>query len=238
MSKFILGRKGRMTQMFTPEGVCIPVTLIEAGPCHVAAVRTAEHDGYNAVQFGFVEAREKVLSKAEVGHCKKAGVPVVRHLREQRLDAAPTLAVGAVVKADLFKVGDLVDVVGWSKGRGFAGCIKRHGFNRQPAAHGGMATRRRGSSGSNTYPGRVFKGKRMAGRMGQERNTIKNVEVVAIDVENNVIAVRGGVPGYPTSLVMVRSAEAGYIARADRRKALALAAAKAAEAAEKGAKKK
>jgi large subunit ribosomal protein L3 len=217
MPKFILGRKGPMTQMFTPEGVCVPVTLVEAGPCLVTAVRTSERDGYNAVQFAFEPAREKVLTKAEVGHCKKAGVGAMRHLREHRSETAPTLEVGAEVKCDTFAVGDLIDVVGVSKGRGFAGPIKRYGFKRQPAAHGGMATRRRGSSGSNTYPGRVFKGKRMAGHYGVERVTVKNLIVVAIDVESNVIAVRGAVPGHRGALVQVRSADASYVARHNRK---------------------
>lgn len=213
MSKFIIGRKGRMTQIFTPEGVCVPVTLVEAGPCFVTAVRTAERDGYNAVQMGFMPARAKVLSQAEVGHCKKAGLEPLRHLREWRTEETPTLEAGAAIKCDTFVVGDYVDVIGLSKGRGFAGPIKRYRFNRQPSAHGGMATRRRGSSGSNTYPGRVFKGKRMAGHYGVERKTIKNLQVVAIDTENNLIAVRGAVPGHTNTILIVRSAEQSYIAR-------------------------
>lgn len=218
MSKFIIGKKGGMTQMFTPEGVCIPVTLLEAGPCRVTAVKTAERDGYNAIQFGFEKTREKVVSKPEIGHCKKSGGDVLRHLRECRTEEAPKVEVGAEVKCDTFAVGDYVDVVGYSKGRGFAGPIKRYGFNRQPSAHGGMATRRRGSSGSNTYPGRVFKGKRMAGHMGVERKTIKNLQVVAVDAANNILAVRGAVPGHRGTLLIIRGADASYVTRYTRNK--------------------
>ena len=209
MTQFILGKKGRMTQVFTEAGVCIPVTILEAGPCKVTQVKTAESDGYNALQLGFEPMREKVSSKPEVGHCKKAGVEPQRFLREVRLDAAPEAELGAEVDCGVFSAGDLIDVTGNTKGRGHAGAIKRHGFARRPQTHGHMRTRRPGSIGMHSDPSRVFKGKKMAGRYGNERHTVKNLEVVQVDGERNLILVRGAVPGPRGGLLMIRTAKTG-----------------------------
>ena len=195
MSKFLLGRKGRMTQIFTEDGVCIPVTIIEAGPCWVTGVRTADRDGYDAVQIGFEEAKPHRLSKCEVGHLAKAGAPTLRHLRENRLDAACDVEVGAQLGSDVFAVGDYVDIAGTTKGRGFGGVMKRHGFGGGRMTHGGMARRRPGAIGACAYPGRVWKGKRMAGHFGAERQTTKGLQVVHVDAEAGIIMVRGAVPG-------------------------------------------
>ncbi len=203
MTKFILGRKGRMTQMFTEEGIVIPITLVEVGPCYVTKLLTESEDGYNAMQIGFEETREKVLSKAEVGHCKKAGVAPQRHLREIRLDAAPDMELGAEIKADVFAVGDKVDVVGSSKGRGFAGVMKRYNFKGGRMTHGGMARRRPGSIGMSAYPGKVFKGKKMSGHYGTERITTRNLQVVGVDVERGLLMVKGAVPGHRGGLVQI-----------------------------------
>ena len=213
MSKFILGRKGRMTQMFTEDGACIPVTLVEAGPCWVTKVLTDKSDGYDAVQIGFGEAREKVLSKPEIGHCKKAGVAPMRHLNELRLSAPSDLEVGAELKADVFETGDLIDVVGLSKGRGFAGVMKRHGFAGGRMTHGGMARRRPGSIGMSAYPGKVFKGKRMSGHFGSERVTTKNLTVVGVDLERNILVIKGAVPGHRGAIVRIQRSKTGYKAQ-------------------------
>ncbi len=210
MSKFILGRKGPMTQMFTEDGVCIPVTLIEAGPCWVTALKTKEADGYDAVQLGFEVVREKVVSKPCLGHLAKAGVQPLRFLREMRL-AGPSdgYEVGGEVKADSFEAGDMVDIVGTSKGRGFAGVMKRYNFAGGRMTHGGMARRRPGAIGQCAYPGKVFKGKRMAGHYGNARHTTKNLEIVGVDVERNVLMVRGAVPGTRGGFVYIRQAKSG-----------------------------
>lgn len=210
MSKMLLGRKGRMTQIFTEDGVCVPVTLLEAGPCRVTKVCTPESDGYHAVQIGYDEAREKVLTKPEIGHAKKSGETALRHLGELRLDGPAEHEVGAELKADVFEAGDLVDVIGTSKGRGTAGVMKRWDFGGGRMTHGGMARRRPGSIGMSAYPGKVFKGKRMAGHYGSARITVKNLEVVAVDAENNLIAVRGAVPGHRGGVVRIRRAKTGY----------------------------
>lgn len=210
MSKFILGRKGPMTQMFTDDGVCIPITLIEAGPCWVTALMTEKTDGYNAVQLGFEVVREKVVSKPCLGHLSKSGVQPLRFLREMRLDAPnDDYEVGGEVKADAFESGDMVDIVGTTKGRGFAGVMKRHNFKGGRMTHGGMARRRPGAIGMCAYPGKVFKGKRMAGHYGNARHTTKNLEIVGVDVERNVLMVRGAVPGSRGGFVYIRQAKSG-----------------------------
>lgn len=212
MSKFILGRKGRMTQMFTEDGACIPVTLIQAGPCRVTALKTEKTDGYEAVQIGFETIREKVSTKPCVGHLKKAGLEPMRFLREMRLDdGASDYEVGGEVKVDTFESGDLVDVVGTTKGRGFAGVMKRYNFAGGRMTHGGMARRRPGAIGQCAYPGKVFKGKRMAGHYGSERQTTKNLEVVGVDAERNILIVRGAVPGAPGGFVTIRRAKTGRV---------------------------
>jgi len=209
MAHFILGRKGRMTQVFTEEGDCVPVTIIEAGPCTVTQVKTEACDGYNAVQLAFEPVREKVVTKPVAGHLKKAGVGPHRFLREHRIDGAPTEEVGTTVTCANFEPGSLVDVVGTVKGRGTAGAIKRHGFARRPQSHGHMRTRRPGSIGMHSDPGRVFKGKRMAGHYGFNRHTVKNLEVVGVDSENNLLLVKGAVPGPRGGFIMIQVARTG-----------------------------
>lgn len=209
MTQFILGRKGRMTQMFTPEGECIPVTILEAGPCRVTQIKSVDTDGYHALQLAYEPAREKVLSKPEVGHLKKAGVEPHRFLREIRLENAPSAELGAEVTCAQFEKGAIVDVVGTMKGRGFAGTIKRHGFSQRPRSHGHMKTRRPGSIGMHSDPARVFKGKKMCGHYGDSRKTVKNLEVVAVDVERNLLVIKGAVPGPSGGFLMIRTAKTG-----------------------------
>ena len=209
MGHFILGRKGRMTQVFTEEGVCIPVTILEAGPCMGTLFKTADSDGYNAVQLAYEPVREKVLTKPVIGHLKKAGVGPHRFLREHRMDGAPEAEVGSEITCSVFEKGALVDVVGTVKGRGTAGVIKRYGFARRPQTHGHMQTRRPGSIGMHSDPSRVFKGKRMAGHYGANRHTVKNLEVVGIDAERNLLLVRGPVPGPRGGFIMIQTAKNG-----------------------------
>ncbi len=205
--KFMLGRKGRMTQIFTEEGECVPVTILEVGPCWVTGVRSAERDGYDAVQIGFDQVREKVLSKPELGHLKAKELPPLRVLKECRLDSPADLEVGAQLGVDVFQVGERVDVTGVSKGRGFAGAMKRYNFGGGPMTHGGMCRRFPGAIGQHTYPGRVFKGKRMPGHFGTDRIKVKNLEVMHIDTERNLLLVRGAVPGHRGALVEVSYAK-------------------------------
>ena len=209
MPHFILGRKGRMTQVFKEDGTCVPVTILEAGPCTVTQVKTEQVDGYNALQLAYEPVREKVMTKPVVGHYKKAGVPVHRFLREARLEAEPTSEVGNVLTCDSFEAGALVDVVGTMKGRGHAGAMKRYNFAGRPQTHGHMCGRRVGSIGMHSQPGRVFKGKKMAGHHGASRVTVKNLEVVQVDKENNLLLVKGGVPGPRGGFVMIRTAKTG-----------------------------
>ncbi len=205
--KNILGKKVGMTQIFDEDGQVIPVTLIEAGPCYVVQKKTSEKDGYNAVQLGFDEAKEKKLNQPEWGHLKKVDVPPLRYLREFRVSDHEDLEVGQVIKADIFEVGDLVDVAGTSKGKGFAGVVKRHGFAGGVKTHGQSDRHRApGSIGAGTTPSRVFKGSRMAGRMGGDRVTISNLEVMIVDPERNLLAVKGSIPGAKNGLVLVKEA--------------------------------
>ena len=195
MVKAIIGSKAGMTQIFDDNGKVVPVTVIEAGPCVVVQKKTTEKDGYDAVQLGFGDIKEKKLTKPELWHLKKAEVPAKKHLKEFRLDDASSLNVGDELKADVFAPGERVDVTGTSKGKGFAGVIKRHGAGRTPTSHGGGPVHRHaGSMGSGTDPSRIFKGKIGAGQMGAEQVTVQNLEVVKIDTELNIIAVRGAVP--------------------------------------------
>ena len=204
--KGLIGKKVGMTQLISDNGVVIPVTLIEAGPCFVTQVRTPERDGYSAVQLGFGEARPKSLSSAEKGHLKSNNIPPLRHLREFRVEQAD-VNPGDKITADVFAVGEYVDIVGISKGKGFQGGIKRHHFSRQPTTHGASdRTRAPGSSGQATSPGRVHKGKRMPGHMGSDRVTAQNIRVVLVDAERNLLGVQGSVPGGKGSVVMVRPA--------------------------------
>lgn len=198
-----------MTQLFAEDGTLTGVTVVEAGPCVVTQVRTRDHDGYDALQLGFEDVRDKLVKKPQRGHFKKAGTAPKRFLREERLEGPAALQVGDLVKAEAFSVGDLVDVVGTTKGRGFAGTIRRHGFNRGPETHGCMNVRQPGSIGASAYPSRVFRGKRMGGHMGHERHTTKNLQVLAVDVERNLLFIKGSVPGPTNGFVQVRTARTG-----------------------------
>lgn len=206
----IIGRKMGMTQVFAEDGTVTPVTVIKAGPCVVVQTKTvAGKDGYNAVQLGFVEDKPiklKNVSKPMRGHFEKTGggVPPTRILKELRLTDAPDVNIGDQVKADVFADGDKIDVIGTSKGRGFAGTIKRHHFRRGPESHGSMNVRKPGSIGQSAYPSRVLKGTHSSGHMGNERVTVQGLSVVRVDVENNIIMIRGAVPGATGSLVIVK----------------------------------
>jgi large subunit ribosomal protein L3 len=203
----ILGKKVGMTQLFDESGVVVPVTIIEAGPCYVTQVKTEDTDGYNAVQIGYDEVPERKLTKGQRGHLSKAGAPTVRRLRELRYASTPDLSLGDVIKADVFSDSDFVDVVGISKGKGFAGAVKRHGFAGGPKTHGQSDRHRAtGSRGAGTTPGHTFPGTKAPGQMGNHRVTIQNLKVALVDAERNLLAVRGSVPGPRGSLVFVREA--------------------------------
>ena len=205
MKKAILTTKVGMTQIFNEDGVLTPVTVLQAGPCVVTQVKTVENDGYSAVQVGFGEIREKLLNKPQKGHFAKAGVEPKRYVREFRLEDAESYTVGQEIKADVFVAGDKIDATAKSKGKGFQGAIKRHGQSRGPMAHGSKYHRHAGSNGSATTPGRVFKGKHMPGHMGAVRVTVQNLEVVRVDAEQNLLLVKGAVPGPKKSLVMIKA---------------------------------
>jgi large subunit ribosomal protein L3 len=206
----IIGRKVGMTQIFAEDGTVTPVTVIKAGPCVVVQTKSAAgRDGYNAVQLGLVEekpVRLKNVSKPLRGHFEKTGggVPPTRILKEIRLGAEPEATIGDQVKADIFADGDKIEVVGRSKGRGFAGTVKRHNFSRGPESHGSMNVRKPGSIGQSAYPSRVIKGTRSSGHMGDDRVTVKGLTVAKVDAENNLLMVRGAVPGANGSVVVVR----------------------------------
>ena len=204
MKKAILATKVGMTQIFNENGALVPVTVLQAGPCVVTQVKTEENDGYKAVQVGFVDKREKLVSKPVKGHFDKAGVSYKRYVREFRLENAQEYSVKDEIKADIFAAGDKIDATAISKGKGFQGAIKRHGQHRGPMAHGSKFHRHQGSNGSATAPGRVFKGKGMPGQMGRKQITVQNLEVVKIDAENNLILVKGAVPGPKKCLVTVK----------------------------------
>jgi len=206
MLKGLIGKKIGMTQIFNESGVAYPVTLIEAGPCYVTQIRRLESEGYSAVQLGFGEVHPKHLSGGELGHLKGANLPPLRFLREFSTKT-PDVAIGDVVKADVFSVGEHVDVIGTSKGKGFAGAVKRYHFRGGPKTHGQSDRWRSGGSiGAGTTPGRVFKGTRMAGRMGNDRVTVQNLKIALVDPEKNLIAVRGAVPGARNGLVVIQTA--------------------------------
>ena len=204
MKKAILTTKVGMTQVFGENGVLIPVTVLQAGPLYVTQVKTVENDGYAAVQVGFGDIRDSLVNKPRKGHFAKAGVANKRFLKEFRFENSADYQVGQVIKADIFAEGDRVDATAKSKGKGFQGAIKRHGLSRGPMAHGSKYHRHAGSNGANTSPGRVFKGKRMPGQMGNVRVTVQNLEVVRVDAEKNLILVKGAVPGPKKSLVMLK----------------------------------
>ena len=206
MKKAIIGKKVGMTQIFTEDGKVIPVTVIEAGPCPVIQKKVADKDGYDAVQLGFEDTIEKKLSKPEAGHLKKAGTDLKKILREFKLDDAASMNVGDVVKASTFEVGDYVDISGVTKGKGYAGVVKRWGQGVQQHTHGvGPVHRSVGSMGANTDPSRVMPGKKMPGHLGCEAVTIQNLEVVKVDETLNMIAVRGAIPGPKGGIVSIKS---------------------------------
>ena len=220
MKKAILATKVGMTQIFNEDGVLTPVTVLQAGPCVVTQVKTVENDGYEAVQVGFIEKKDKVISrdksdrkeimrrhgvtKAEKGHFDKAGVSGKRFVQEFKFENASEYELAQEIKADIFEIGDKVDVSATSKGKGFQGAIKRHGFHRGPMSHGSKHHRHQGSSGSAADPGKVVKGKKMPGQMGNKRITVQNLEVVRVDAENNLLLVKGAVPGPKKCLVTVK----------------------------------
>ncbi|MCI8464799.1 MAG: 50S ribosomal protein L3 [Lachnospiraceae bacterium] len=204
MKKAILATKVGMTQVFTEDGALIPVTVLKAGPCVVTQVKTAANDGYAAVQVGFADIREKLVNKPVKGQFDKAGVSYKRYIREFRFENAEDYKVADEIKADIFAVGDKVDATAISKGKGFQGAIKRHGQHRGPMAHGSKFHRHAGSNGAASDPSKVFKGKKMPGQMGNKRITIQNLEVVRVDVENNILLVKGAVPGPKKCLVTIK----------------------------------
>ena len=204
MKKAILATKVGMTQIFDENGTLIPVTVLQAGPCVVTQVKTVDNDGYSAVQVGFSDKREKLVNKPLKGHFDKAGVSCKRYLKEFKFEDAESYALGQEIKADIFAAGDKIDATAISKGKGFQGAIKRHGQHRGPMAHGSKFHRHQGSNGSATTPGRVFKGKGMPGQMGNKQITIQNLEIVKVDAENNLLLVKGSVPGPKKSLVTVK----------------------------------
>ena len=220
MKKAILATKVGMTQIFNEDGTLVPVTVLQAGPCVVTQVKTAENDGYSAVQVGFVDKKEKVVNKdksgkkeiahrhgvnkAMKGHFDKAGVSCKRYVREFKLDNAEEYTLGSEIKADVFAAGDKIDASAISKGKGFQGAIKRHGQHRGPMAHGSKFHRHQGSNGACSDPSKVFKGKGMPGHMGHKQITVQNLEIVKVDVENNLLLVKGAVPGPKKALVTVK----------------------------------
>lgn len=203
--KNMLGKKVGMTQIFKEDGTLVPVTVIEAGPLFVVQKKTVEKDGYNAIQVGFGDVKEKRMTKPAKGHFDKANVAYRKFLREFKVENPDEFEIGQEIKADVFSEGDMVDVTGTSKGKGTAGVIKRHGFGRGRETHGSKFHRMPGGMSAGTYPGRVFKGHRMMGRMGNERVTVQNLEVVRVDAEKNLILVKGAVPGPKKGLVSIKA---------------------------------
>lgn len=204
--KAILGKKLGMTQLFMDDGTVVPVTVVEAGPCVVTQKKIVQTDGYNAIQIGFDDIREKLVSKPLQGHFKKAGVSFKRNLREYHVDNTDDYTLGQEIKVDVFEKGDIVDIQGTSKGKGFAGTIKRHNFARGPMTHGSHNQRKPGSIGACADPSRVIKGKRMPGHMGAQTVTVQNIEVVGIDLDKNVLLVKGAVPGANGGLLSISKA--------------------------------
>src|SRR5512136_2811878 len=205
--KGLLGRKLGMTQIFDDRGEVIPVTVIEAGPCYITQKKTLENDGYTAVQLGFEEVKPARVNKPELGHLAKNHLPSLRYLREFRVDDHSDLSEGQKLDASVFEVGDLVDVIGVSKGKGFAGVVKRHHFSGGPRTHGQSdRLRAPGAIGAGSTPGRIIKGLRMPGRMGDDRVTVQNLEIALVDPERNLLAVKGAVPGARDGLLVIRQA--------------------------------
>ena len=204
MKKAILATKVGMTQIFDENGVLVPVTVLQAGPCVVTQVKTADNDGYSAIQVGFGEKKENRVNKPMKGQFDKAGVSYKRFVREFRLEDAESYEVAQEIKADIFAAGEKVDATAISKGKGFQGAIKRHGQSRGPMAHGSKYHRHAGSNGACSDPSKVFKGKRMPGQMGGKKITVQNLEIVKVDVENNLLLVKGAVPGPKKSMVTIK----------------------------------
>ena len=204
MLKAIIGTKVGMTQVFKEDGTLLPVTVVKAGPCVVVQKKTVEGEGYNALQLGFGEIRVKLVNKPKAGHFKKAGVEPMRYLREFRTDDVAEYEVGQELKVDVFAEGDKVDATGISKGRGFKGVIARHGQHRGPMTHGSRYHRRPGSMGACSYPGKVFKGKKLPGHTGVERVTIQNLEVVMVNAEKDMLLIKGAIPGANCQLVTIK----------------------------------
>ena len=204
MKKAILATKVGMTQIFNEDGVLTPVTVLQAGPCVVTQIKTVENDGYSAVQVGFADKRENLVNKPMKGQFDKAGVSCKRFVREFKFENAEEYAVAQEIKADIFATGDKIDATAISKGKGFQGAIKRHGQHRGPMAHGSKFHRHQGSNGACSSPSKVFKGKGMPGHMGSVKVTIQNLEVVRVDAENNLLLVKGAVPGPKKSLVTIK----------------------------------
>ncbi len=207
MSVGILGTKLGMTQVFDESGKAIPVTVVRAGPCRVTQIKTKQTDSYSAIQLGYHEVRTKALSKGELGHLEKSGTLPMRHLNEYRVKDTSEFELGQQITADRFTTGQIVDVVGTSIGRGFAGYQKRHNFRRGPMAHGSKNHRAPGSTGAGTTPGRVYPGKLMAGRLGGSRITVRKLTVVRVDTERNLLLIRGAVPGKPGALLSIAPAK-------------------------------
>ena len=205
MKKAIIGKKLGMTQIFDEKGRVVPVTIIEAMPNVIAQIKTIETDGYNAIQLAYGEVKESKVNKPVKGHFAKAGITPKKHLREFRVDSVEEYKVGNEIKADTFTAGDKIDVQGTSKGKGFQGVIKRHGQSRGPMGHGSMYHRRPGSMGPTSTPGRVFKGKKLPGHMGVDTITIQNLDVVKVDMDKNVILVKGSVPGVKGAILKIRT---------------------------------
>ena len=221
MKKAILATKIGMTQIFNENGVLTPVTVLQAGPCFVTQVKTVENDGYSAVQVGYVDKKDKVISKDSTGkkevkrshgvnkplqgHFAKAGVSGKRYLKEFKFEDAEEYTLGQEIKADIFEAGDKIDASGTTKGKGFQGAIKRHGLHRGPMGHGSMYHRRPGSMGSTSTPGRVFKGKKLPGHMGVQKITIQNLEIIKVDMDKNVLLVKGSVPGPKGAILKIKS---------------------------------
>lgn len=204
MNKAILATKVGMTQIFNEDGVLTPVTVLQAGPCVVTQVKTMENDGYSAVQVGYADKREKLVNKPMKGQFEKAGVSAKRFVQEFKFDNAEEYAMGQEITAEIFTVGDKIDATATSKGKGFQGAIKRHNQSRGPMTHGSKFHRHAGSNGAASDPSKVFKGKKMPGQMGNKKITIQNLEIVKVDVENNLILVKGAVPGPKKSLVTIK----------------------------------
>ena len=209
MKKGIIGKKVGMTQIFDENGLVIPVTAIEAGPCIVSQIKTSEKDGYNAIQLAYGETKEKQVNKPTKGLFEKINAIAKKYRKEFRLDSIEGINVGDEIKADIFNVGEKVDIQGTSKAKGFQGVIKRHGNSRGPMSHGSMYHRRPGSMGPTTSPGRVFKGKKLPGHMGKDTVTIQNLEVIRVDLDKNVILVKGSVPGNKNSILKIKDAVKG-----------------------------